>query len=308
VRTSIAVLLATSLVGCGAPQSPWPQPPSGAVAVQLTLSRDVVPLLGEVEANFDLYTADGVEAEFAPTLPATEFAVRREELQAVPLDGGLWRRVILRLRPLRGPGELTIPAFEAKSKDGKHVATTAERRLQIVSLLDGADAAIEAPAAPFDLRDRGWWPLGLGATVVAAAAAAFLLRRRARAPEPAAVAVPAHVRALRELHRLRSAPRTGHAEVQAFYVAVSTVLREYVEARFGLHAPERTTEEFLRELERGAEQVRAHRDELAEFLRRCDLVKFAADRPDQAAHEATLALAERFVESTRIDGAEGPSA
>jgi hypothetical protein len=267
----------------------------------LSLSSDTVPLLDEVVANFDLFSADGIDVEFAPTLPATEFAVRREELPTVSLGGGMWRRLSLHLRPLRGPGELTIPAFEAKSKDGRYTATTTERKLRVVSLLDGADAAIEAPAEPFDLREREWWPIALAGSLVALAVGIALLRRRTRSPHVAAVAVPPHVLALRELHRLRAAPRGSHAEVMAFYVAVSNVLREYVEARFGLHAPEQTTEEFLRELERSAAEVRVHRDDLAEFLHRCDLVKFAADRPGETAHEATLALAERFVGGTRAD-------
>jgi hypothetical protein len=36
-------------------------------------------------------------------------------------------------------------------------------------------------------------------------------------------------------------PRGTEAEVERFYVEVSDVLRTYVEERFGLRAPERTT-------------------------------------------------------------------
>ena len=42
---------------------------------------------------------------------------------------------------------------------------------------------------------------------------------------PVEVPLPSHVRALRELERLRQSPRATEAEVEAFYVAVSAILR-----------------------------------------------------------------------------------
>jgi len=134
-----------------------------------------------------------------------------------------------------------------------------------------------------------------------------LLRRRSRAPLPGEIAVPPHTKALRALARLRGAARTTPAQVEAYYVEVSNVLRVYLEERFGLRAPERTTEEFLRELEGGDQLAREHRTELERFLSQCDLVKFAAVVPTEHDHLAMFALAEAFVESTRSDlgGPEG---
>ena len=82
---------------------------------------------------------------------------------------------------------------------------------------------------------------------------------------------------------------------------VSDVLRVYLEERFGLRAPERTTEEFLRDLEGGEALARGHRAELERFLSQCDLVKFAAARPTEHDHLATFALAEAFVATTAGD-------
>ena len=113
--------------------------------------------------------------------------------------------------------------------------------------------------------------------------------------------MPPHVNALRALQRLRGAPRTTSAQVDAFYVEVSSVLRVYLEERFGLRAPELTTEEFLLGLESGDQLARGHRAELERFLMQCDLVKFAAVVPGENEHLATFALAEAFVESTRAD-------
>jgi len=104
--------------------------------------------------------------------------------------------------------------------------------------------------------------------------------------------------------RLRGSPRTTAAQVDAFYVDVSSVLRVYLEERFGLRAPELTTEEFLLGLESGDQLARGHRAELERFLTQCDLVKFAAVVPGENEHLATFALAEAFVESTRADRAD----
>ena len=83
----------------------------------------------------------------------------------------------------------------------------------------------------------------------------------------------------------------------------SDLLRTYLEERFALRAPERTTEEFLRELEGGEALAKSHRAELERFLLQCDLVKFAAFQPGEADHLTTWALAEAFVEATRGDRA-----
>lgn len=70
-----------------------------------------------------------------------------------------------------------------------------------------------------------------------------------------------------------------------YVVAISDVVREYLERAFDLPAPERTTEEFLVEIAEHAVFIPAMREEMSGFLRRADLVKFAAqplsrdDRP-----------------------------
>ena len=101
--------------------------------------------------------------------------------------------------------------------------------------------------------------------------------------------------------------RATEAEIAAFYVGVSQVLRVYLEDRFGLHAPERTTEEFLRDLDGSEQLIREHRTELKGFLTQCDMVKFAKLLPSEAEHDKTYQLAESLIESTRVDRIPGSS-
>ena len=141
-----------------------------------------------------------------------------------------------------------------------------------------------------------WWTLG----ALAVATALFFLWRwwlkKAATPEFVAP-IPPHVRAkqrLQEALRLISDPRL-------FCTAVSDALRIYLEERFQLRAPERTTEEFLQDLQRTTHLNAQQKLSLTDFLERCDLVKFAKFEPTEAAlrdlHESAL----RLVDETQYE-------
>ena len=63
-------------------------------------------------------------------------------------------------------------------------------------------------------------------------------------------------------------------------------------------APERTTEEFLREARLHPALSDDHRALLAGFLRAADMVKFAKHRPDVAEGEEAMRAARRLVTET----------
>ncbi len=302
MRTTRALVL-LALAACSGPESPWKAPPTQAVDLVMSVSAARVGLLEPFTVQLDLWRKEGVEVDFAPSVEAKDFRAETKRAPAVALPGGTWQRTTMVLRPVRGPAEIVLPPFTAKSKDGTAVATTPETRVTVVTALDGQSAAIEAPGEPFPTPSHVLgWVAGAAAAVALAAAGVWWWRRRPRAAHHAdEVAVPPHVKALRALARVREAPRASPAQVEAFYVEVSNVLRTYLEERFGLRAPERTTEEFLRELEGGEHLARGHRAELERFLSQCDMVKFAAFVPGEGEHLAMHALALAFVESTRPD-------
>ncbi|MBX3462354.1 MAG: DUF4381 family protein [Planctomycetes bacterium] len=292
------------LLACGGPAPPWRLPKTEPLDLALSLSAEAVALLEPVTVQIDLYRRADLEVEFVPEVDRADFLVEREVRPEVPFGDGFWRRTTLVLRPRRGPAELVLPAFTARSGDGAATASTPARTLRVGSTLAGHDAAVEAPGEPFPAPPpRPPWLVLAAALLLALLLGAWFRRRRRERPAAAEVALPPHVKAQRALQRLRTAPRATAAQVEAFYVGVSDVLRTYLEERFGLRAPERTTEEFLRDLEGGDQLAREHRAELERFLRQCDLVKFAAAVPGEVEHLATFALAEAFVEATRGDRA-----
>ncbi len=94
---------------------------------------------------------------------------------------------------------------------------------------------------------------------------------------------------------------------ERFVVEVSEAARNYLEGRFALRAPERTTEEFLAELSGSVALDGRHKELLADFLTRCDLVKFARAVVDQSELQALHHAAVRLVEET-VQPPAGPAA
>ena len=88
-------------------------------------------------------------------------------------------------------------------------------------------------------------------------------------------------------------------DARAFSVAVSDVVRAYVEERFSVLATHLTTNEFLRaSLGQVGSALQAHEHALSEFLNYCDLAKFARWSLDAQEMERMLASARHFVETT----------
>ena len=138
-----------------------------------------------------------------------------------------------------------------------------------------------------------WWTL----TLLAIAVAAILLWRwwqKRQANVPVIPPVPAHIRAKQKLEEALALI----AQPKPFVVAVSDTARTYLEERFDFHAPERTTEEFLRELAGTKLLQPEQKESLGGFLASCDLVKFAKYEPGENELRALHGSAVKLVEET----------
>jgi hypothetical protein len=132
--------------------------------------------------------------------------------------------------------------------------------------------------------------LGLVATGVIL----WAITRKRRAIVPP---VPPHVRARQKLEAallLINDPR-------AFAIAVSNAVRVYLEERFQLRAPERTTEEFLRDLQKTTLLSTGQKQSLGSFLEQCDLVKFARFEPPETMLRELQESALRLVHETQYE-------
>ena len=148
-----------------------------------------------------------------------------------------------------------------------------------------------------------WWRNG-PAWVVAGVLAAVLLalpawwRRRSDGDAPAPVPKTPWEIALERLRLLEGRKLSEAGKFGSYYVDLSAILRYYVEARFHLHAPERSTPEFLAESsDAGVFEVEEERV-LASLLRHCDLVKFAQYQPTAEEMNTSFTQVTDFVEGT----------
>jgi len=148
-----------------------------------------------------------------------------------------------------------------------------------------------------------WWLAGTLALIVAGIVTWKWLQKKFFRPVPIPV-IPPHIRAR---NRLREALSLIH-DPRLFCGAVSDALRIYLEERFSFRAPERTTEEFLLDLQNTTLLSLEQKESLTEFLQRCDLVKFARFEPTEdelrRLHDAAL----RLVDETRYDRIQTPAA
>lgn len=157
---------------------------------------------------------------------------------------------------------------------------------------------------PVPVPNPWLWVYWIGGIVIALVVAGVLLSmwRKAQARRPKAPPVPPHVRARQKL----DAALLLIGDPRAFCIAVSDAIRVYLEERFQLRAPERTTEEFLRDLQKTSALTASQKASLAAFLEQCDLVKFAKFEPPESLlremHESAL----RLVHETQYDTTTSP--
>lgn len=136
----------------------------------------------------------------------------------------------------------------------------------------------------------GWLGLGL---LVAAAVGMLLwwLRRKKRVAEEAVSNELPHERATRELEELNARKLWQNGKHKQYYTRLTDILRNYLEARWGVAAMEMTSDEILAAV---PETV-----VLSEMLRLADLVKFARMTPEAEENERAWAQVYYFVENTK---------
>jgi len=187
-----------------------------------------------------------------------------------------------------GAETLSVPALALNVRD------LSEDELALAQEFDELPlpaALADEPAVP------AWAWAALGAFALALAAGLYWLwsrKRHAPAPPP----VPAWEAALRRLKELESRKLPEQGQYERYYVDLTDILRYYIDYRFQIGAPEQTTPEFMESAKQSGKFSDEQQDTLFQLMRHCDIVKFAARKPDMSEMRASLATVRQFVEET----------
>ncbi len=157
---------------------------------------------------------------------------------------------------------------------------------------------IKGPIAiPVSYSWMFWLALAVFLLVILLLIIVYLASKR-QLSAPAIQQRPAHEIALERLNALIAENLLQQGKIKEFYEKLSYIIRLYIEHRYSLKAPERTTEEFLQEASANPDMPDAFKDRLKEFLMHCDMVKFAKYAPTSDEITRSVDLARNFIEST----------
>jgi hypothetical protein len=205
-------------------------------------------------------------------------------------------------------GDAQLPAIELRvvTKDGFVGSVKTEPQpLKITALLGNEpDAKLKPETKPVVVMQDDYTLLYVLGALAAAALVALLtwlttryLQRRKRPLPPPPPPRPPWEIAVEKLGELRRRKQRMVEEGKAaqFVDEVSDVVREYLGGRFGFDGLETTSDEMIVLLRSRGASVGLWQ-EVAAYLQRCDLIKFAKVEPDQDEADLVFAKAQDIVQ------------
>jgi hypothetical protein len=207
-------------------------------------------------------------------------------------------------------GRQTIPALKIKYKgiQGEGEIATNEVVVDIRGIIKEGEppADIKDIIPPLDVpmsykRLVLWIIAGIGGLSLGCIIYVFVnkFKNRQEKQEEAFIRKSPHEIAYELLEQLSRDDLIAKGLVKEYYYRITNIVRHYIEDRFGLLAPEHTTEEFLVEMARTNKLHDNHKQLMGKFLERCDMVKYAKYGPSKAEAEEVFSLAKRFIDETR---------
>ena len=224
-------------------------------------------------------------------------------------DGRITRELSYVLETYKASSYI-IPAFDIRYKEKLkpeaevEVAKTPEIFVEVVTVLDADASDVRGIKPPVSL-DKRYLKLYIiiaiviGVLILVAVVLHYIYHRKQRETESVPEPLSAHQIAYNDLESLRAMDLVSKGQIKEYYYRLSNIVRHYIENRFKLMAPDRTTEEFLVEMTVTGKLTGVHKELVGNFLEHCDMVKFAAYGPDSREIENSFNSAKKLVDETR---------
>jgi len=238
-------------------------------------------------------------------LAVKDFAVSDIERE----DGRITRELSYVLETYKASSYI-IPAFDIRYKEKLkpeaevEVTKTPEIFVEVVTVLDADASDVRGIKPPVSL-DKRYFKLYIiiaiviGVLILVAVVLHYIYHRKQRETESVPEPLSAHQIAYNDLESLRAMDLVSKGQIKEYYYRLSNIVRHYIENRFKLMAPDRTTEEFLVEMTVTGKLTGVHKELVGNFLEHCDMVKFAAYGPDSREIENSFNSAKKLVDETR---------
>lgn len=303
IRIYLWFSIALVLVGCK-PEEPKTFP-KDRLTVEYSVDRESIQVGDPVELIVTAYFPTNGTVELPEIGRAKEVVLLKHDSAPIPREDGLTQSESRYSITSFRIGEHIVSTGQISSVVGDQTFTTNFPQIVLTvgtSLQSDDSSAIADIKSPHKLPGRipAWvW------IIPAIAAIAFLVglissklwKNRAQII-PSAPPIPAHVLALRALEILKAKDLLEKDEYKPYYTELSLILRTYLEGRFALNAPDKTTEEVVEEMSRSIELNGAQHNILQDFMRQADEVKFAKGHPDRSTMEAAFNTTHQFVQET----------
>jgi hypothetical protein len=279
----------------------------GPVNLRVAIDRKEITIADRVTMLIEARAEEGYRVElprFGDKLQQFGIVDYRNPQPELEEGGVVVTRRLYTLEPFLS-GEYRVPpmslTFQETGDSTLYRLESDTLTVSVRSILpeDELDLSIKDIAGPVSYP-RSYAALYIvGGCIVAAAVLVLLLIRFRRRKREIARRVPAHEIAYARLERLLASGLIDERRYREFTAQVADILRYYIEDRFGLRAPERTTEEFLAEAGEGLAVEASQKEILGTFLVHCDLVKFAAVEPSGEDVKRTFETCRDFIDTTK---------
>ena len=292
----------------------------------LLVLLEIVPkgdaFLRPLQKRDSIYVGDRLEYGFEldNVRPGTDLAL--QDLKSLPADTLAlvrdWKVDTTRFRRRAGlmnirgsvllapfeEGDFALPPIYVQRKsDGKTDTLVSKTPVFRVAQfpLDSARIAENALAPvvryPLTYAELFPWLAGADILLIALIVGLVLWRRRKRREEEKP-SEPAHITALRKLDGYRGSQYWAPEKQKGFYSGVTDALKNYMESRFGVDAPEMTTAEVFDALKGAGDISPELFDETRELFETADFVKFAKHTAPDEYNAKVVPTAVKFVTDT----------